>query len=503
MIRSGKEYQRHTGYGRHGLGGHRLDWSNQPDVYKEYPIQERFSLPREISKTDVRLSQVLHGEVAEEYPSTLSVGQLGAILALGYGITAKSRHAGGDFFYRSVPSAGALYPCELYLATRSVSGLESGLYHYSVGRHALVRLREGYFSAFDPPALKGMERGTPLLTFFISAIFFRSAWKYRERSYRYHLLDSGHLIENLALTFKAYHLPYEVDYDFDDQKVNVLLGLDPEHEVCLAVVRIMGKDVPSGNCEQEIGELPLSFRESGRVSPREEKYAVLSEVHTATSQIVVSPGPLTDMLMEAGPVPSSWMEIREPEIWPESVGYADAVLRRRSMRNFVKKDLAEPQFKALLGTLRTTDGLPNSRNVLQEKSVCVGFLAGSVEGVEPGCYWFDRYSQSIGLIGAGSLTDRMMRACLDQEWLAQAALHVFFVTNLDLLEQNWGLRGYRYAMLTAGRLGQRIYLGATALGLGCCGIGAFYDKEASELIGLNASSAMLYLVAAGPVKKVF
>ena len=56
-------------------------------------------------------------------------------------------------------------------------------------------------------------------------------------------------------------------------------------------------------------------------------------------------------------------------------------------------------------------------------------------------------------------------------------------------------------MLTAGRLGQRIYLGATSLGLGCCGIGAFYDGEAATLLGLNQASAMLYLLAVGPVKR--
>ena len=69
-------------------------------------------------------------------------------------------------------------------------------------------------------------------------------------------------------------------------------------------------------------------------------------------------------------------------------------------------------------------------------------------------------------------------------------------------DRTWGPRGYRYAMLAAGRLGQTIYLGATALGLGCCGIGALYDEEARQLLGLNKKAALLYLVAAGPVKRL-
>ena len=56
-------------------------------------------------------------------------------------------------------------------------------------------------------------------------------------------------------------------------------------------------------------------------------------------------------------------------------------------------------------------------------------------------------------------------------------------------------------MLEAGRLGKAIYLGATSLGLGSCGIGALYDWEARELLGLNNESFLLYLVAAGLVKR--
>jgi nitroreductase len=56
-------------------------------------------------------------------------------------------------------------------------------------------------------------------------------------------------------------------------------------------------------------------------------------------------------------------------------------------------------------------------------------------------------------------------------------------------------------MMSAGRLGQRLYLAATALGLGCCGIGAFCDWEAADLLGLNRSSRLLYLVAVGKVKR--
>ncbi len=94
----------------------------------------------------------------------------------------------------------------------------------------------------------------------------------------------------------------------------------------------------------------------------------------------------------------------------------------------------------------------------------------------------------------------MAHVCLDQAWLANAAVHFVFMTNLHTLDRVWGARGYRYAMMTAGMMGERLYLVAEAMGLGCCGIGAFYDSEAAEILNLNTESRLLYLVAVGVVK---
>jgi len=90
--------------------------------------------------------------------------------------------------------------------------------------------------------------------------------------------------------------------------------------------------------------------------------------------------------------------------------------------------------------------------------------------------------------------------CHNQAWLASAAVIFLFFTNLKDLDREYGPRGYRYAMMSAGRMGERIYILSTAMGLGCCGIGAFYDGEAAELLGLKETTRLLYLVGVGTVK---
>jgi nitroreductase len=115
-------------------------------------------------------------------------------------------------------------------------------------------------------------------------------------------------------------------------------------------------------------------------------------------------------------------------------------------------------------------------------------------------YLLDMTGQAPVITATRSLPAKMAQICLDQAWLANAGVHFLFMTDLKALDQARGVRGYRHAMMTAGRLGERLYLVATAMGLGCCGIGAFYDMEVAEFLGLGETSRMLYLVAAGPVK---
>lgn len=498
-------YHRFTSYERHRMDGHALDWANQPDVFKDYPGLEMLPLPPVGAEGPAGLSQIVHQEAPAGTRKPFSLVQLSRVFALAYRLTARSRHAGGDFYYRSVPSAGALYPTELYVVTHALAGLPDGLYHYAIGRHGLVPLRSGNFLV-DPGTDSPPDITVPVpsLVFLVTAIFFRSVWKYRARSYRYHLMDSGHLVESLMLALKAASLPGELIFDFDDQAANVFLGCDPAREGCLAMVSVGGKG--SGLLDEAIkavSRLPESIQAASQVASREVTYPALQEFHAASSRVVEPMAPLPDMIQAVGQSPASWRPLPPCDVWPERMNYGEAVGRRRSHRNFIRQTIPWTTFQALTMLLSLNGEAAGGRSLLQQQSVALGFLAGNVEGLDPGCYWLDRTQRRLGLAKAGGFTAPMAHTCLDQEWLEQASLHCFVAANLEVLEKVWGPRGYRHAMLTAGRLGQQIYLGATAFGLGCCGIGAFYDGEAAALLELNEASAMLYLLAVGPVKKAF
>ncbi|MDZ7640836.1 MAG: SagB family peptide dehydrogenase [Desulfurivibrio sp.] len=470
MIQSAKRYHERTSYERNKLSGHYLDWSNQPNPFKEYNGLDRVELPKTVQGAQAPLDAVLLGDPGPADPQMITLPVLSRLFFLAAGLTNRSRMPGGEFFHRSVPSAGGLYPSELYAVIQKSPDLEDGVYHYSVARHALTRLRDAGFNRNDDPCL----------VFFITAIFFRSSWKYRDRSYRYHLLDSGHLAESLSLAIQSQSLPVTADYDFDDDAAHRLLGIDTHREVCLAKATVFGDVAPAK-------DLPPVQPEASRTAAWETDYPLLNEIHALTSAPASAPPPSPDI--SAGDAASQALDGSSAR--PEK-GFADTVLLRRSRRNFVDHGMDREKLSALIQFLCAPTESP------YDDALSVGILTGDVSGLQPGLYWLDRGKKTWTLSRKGRFLPQMTRICLDQEWLANAACHVFFTADLDALNASCGPRGYRYAMLTAGRLGHRIYLGATALELACCGIGAFYDPEAADRARSRAAAAHAILLAAGP-----
>ena len=501
MPISALDYHVLTSYHRGDMGGHGLDWSNQPGVFKVYPNLDVLPLSSQAKQSKDILPSVVTRHSQHDHLEDMTFDKLCEIIVLSHTVTAKARHGAADFYYRNVASAGALYPFELYVAVKGVSGLDDGLYHHTLGLGGLTNLRTGDIMAVLAEALQANEVPYHALAFFLTCIFFRSSWKYRDRAYRYNLLDTGHLAENLSLALKAHDVPHTFHYDFDDQLVNEILAIDPQREGCLAVVFSQGQRQRPRQQTDRLDKPSSNLAKASQVSSRETGLALINQIHRSSSRAVTRPLDPPDMLDHLGITLGKRLVVSDEEGWSETISYPETLFRRRSKRNFVPKTLPPADLGRLLQLACEPCDQGNGVWSASEESVSMGVLTGHAESLTPGFYLLARKEKRMAFVYEGFLLGHMARICLDQGWLANSALQIVFLSNLELLDQTWGARGYRHAMLTAGRLGQRIYLGATALGLGCCGIGAFYDQEASDLLGINDTTKMLYLVAAGPVKR--
>ena len=167
--------------------------------------------------------------------------ELSTLLQAGYGVTGALESPDGvrALPLRAVPSGGALYPLELYVAALRVRGLDPGLYHFDPLRSGLALLRAGLASdevtalSTYPEIVSGC--GVLLL---VAAIFGRTRFKYGLRGYRFALLEAGHVGQNVVLAATALGLAAVPLGGFYDRPTDEFLGLDGVNESTLYTIAI-------------------------------------------------------------------------------------------------------------------------------------------------------------------------------------------------------------------------------------------------------------------------
>lgn len=197
-----------------------------------FDLQPAVALPAPELSLDLPLSRALAARAtpAELTRAPLGLDQLATLLWSACGVRsdpAAAPASPGRRALRMVPSAGALYPLEVFFHTRSVPDLAAGLYYYDPVRHELRRVREGDQTAKIASLLvqKRLAVESSLLVFLV-ALFTRTVGKYGERGYRFVLLEAGHLAQSLCLAATGLGLGAIPVGGYFDRRADSLLGLD-------------------------------------------------------------------------------------------------------------------------------------------------------------------------------------------------------------------------------------------------------------------------------------
>ncbi len=140
--------------------------------------------------------------------------------------------------FRTAPSAGALYPLEVYIVSGDVDDLASGIYRYIPKGHQLILIEKGDKRPDLCRAALGQNsiQNAPFVIVF-SAIPKRTTGRYGERGMQYVFIEVGHAAQNVCLQAVSMELGQVVIGAFDDSKVKKILNMG-EDELPLYILPV-------------------------------------------------------------------------------------------------------------------------------------------------------------------------------------------------------------------------------------------------------------------------
>jgi SagB-type dehydrogenase family enzyme len=170
------------------------------------------------------------------------------------------------------------------------------------------------------------------------------------------------------------------------------------------------------------------------------------------------------------------------------------ILRRRSCRKFTGASVSLEQARQALAYAFRPEGAPWC---LAPGRLGFHQVALGVEGLAPGVYRLDPATLALEPQRPGDFRSETFFMCLGQDLASECAFALVHTADLAALAGAYGDRGYRYACMDAGQIGERLNLWAVHQGLGSSGIGGYYDDQANELLGAPLAHGILYISLVG------
>ncbi len=474
-----------------------LDWDNQPEPFRRYEGCPEIALPKPNRPQPLDYFQ-------PEYPKTApwTLMRLSQFLYYSMAISAWKEvpAQGARWSLRVNPSSGNLHPTETHLIAKGFEDLEDGVYHFRVNDFVLEQRAKGDVSHLLQSLHRNSEIPASTLTILLTSIFWREAWKYRDRAFRYCHHDLGHAVSSIfeALRGLGYNPTYR--HIFDDLKIAALFGLsNTDENPGILIATESGKD----------GQIPLTAVDSSQpslqfigtpnaLSPETIHYQSIADVYEATRGMASSlsietnsnPGPLRT----GTTLPLDHNLRATDDLWT-------LIRRRRSGVDFDgKTGITVQELGAIL--YRATES-PHGD--------IAGFHHGSggeflihlflylhrVKGVESGVYYYDRDKHALVLQAEGDARSTAASLSLGQNIASHSAFALSMIADLNRAYIRFGQRGYRAAHIESGIIGQGLYLGAEAVGIQGTGIGAFFDDDVNRFLDLPTGYEVIYHFTVG------
>ena len=282
-----------------------LDWANQPDPFRRFEGAPLFQLPllnAQEPPVTPRYDDLYRPETVAAQPVTCE--SLSRFLAYALSITAWKQAGDVRWALRSNPSSGNLHPTEGYVLAGPLAGLADApaLYHYAPKEHGLElralvpdHVFRRLLDPFPPQAF----------LFGLTSVYWREAWKYGERAFRYCHHDTGHAIGSARIAAASLAWRMVLLEDLATGEVAAVCGVarrkdfegvEAEQADCLAVIWPVPNNAAPADQHQQIplglGEEAVLAMEqarwygrANRLSPDEPVlWDIIDEVSKATDK---------------------------------------------------------------------------------------------------------------------------------------------------------------------------------------------------------------------------
>jgi SagB-type dehydrogenase family enzyme len=479
-----------------------LDWDTEPDPFRRYEGARLKKLPLSDADPEGEYSALWKSGV--KAPQSLTLFSISSFLELSLGLSAWKSYGGNSWALRMNPSSGNLHPTESCLILPPLADdLSGGIFHYNPYLHSLEER-----VSFDNPFWSGVERyfGAGGFLIGLSSVYWREAWKYGERAFRYCCLDIGHAMACLSFSarlqgWKAVSLNALSESDmetiFGFSQTVWAEGEEEHPDLCLFVSGDTEKEIPRGMPGELITAFSrLSFQGMpNRLSKDHVSWAVIDEVASATKKEKTEERSYHYGSREY--VKGSYPALKAASI----------IRQRRSGQAYDGRTGMEREaFLAMMDRTLPRDSCPPFDLEPGEVSVHLLLFVHSVKGLEPGLYvlvrnekdlddlkerlhgsfLWERADESLPLylLEKGDLrNDAAVMSC-GQEIAGNGAFSVAMIGKFrERIEKD--PHSYRQLHWEAGMIGQILYLEAEAFSFRGTGMGCFFDDLVHQAIGLK------------------
>lgn len=461
------------------------NWAEQPRAWKAITGTEHVDIRPHLAF----LSEFVAGDGSTgTYPppaETLDLPSLARISWFAAGVSAMGGSPQDPHLYRTNPSAGGLYPVELYWIALDVDGLESGIWQFHAPGFAFVPVWKGRFRPEALAALLGSApAGEASAIAVLTGIFSRGSWRYGERAYRRILLDAGHLASNLLEAVRRESFESVPLSGFCDAGLSEFLFPDQDEVPLLAVP--VGKGLTKNVARCLRSPMPDPTETSAHIASgrMQERAHHLSRIPAGKPE---PPSPFNGSTRkpDLGYIPLP------PPLDPGKTTMA--AIERRSCRSYGWAPVTLQQ----LSTLLSWSDLPAEERLSPVGLLDTWLVVNAVEGLESGVWHWDHRTGSIAPHRMGRFREDCLKMCLGQELGGNASFVVVHSAPLGKAVELLGERAYRPLCMDAGHFGERLNLSAQAMGLGASGIGGYFDDLVNGTIGQDLSQAILYITTVG------